>query len=131
MTLEQWKVLEQMLSSSYGIAKLKIDGYSITLNVEPYKGLRSCIAVYVDGKIKMDNITNDCDIRRRFYCKHTKQLFKMDKPKKARMTKAEKKELEDFKKRNTFEYFEPFWTSFRSMKSHFIKNNTSIELLED
>lgn len=124
MTPEQWKELEQTLSSSYGIAKLKIDGYNITLNVEPYKGLRSCIAVYVDGKIKMENITNDSDIRRRFYCKHTKQLFKADKKKEAKMTRAEREAL-------GYEYYEPWWTSFRSMKSHFIKNNASIELLED
>ena len=131
MTPEQWKELELILSGSYGIAKLNIDSYNVTLSVEPYKGLRSCIAVYVDGKIKMENITNDCDIRRRFYCKHTKQLFKIDKKKTVRMTKAEKKALEEFKKENTLEYYEPFWMSFRSMKNHFIKNNTSIELLED
>ncbi len=124
MTPEQWKELEQTLSSSYGIAKLKIDGYNITLNVEPYKGLRSCIAVYVDGKIKWANIFNDCDIRRRFYCKRTKQLFKADKIKEAKMTRAEREAL-------GYEYYEPWWTSFRSMKSHFIKNNASIELLED
>lgn len=131
MTPEQWKELEQTLSSSYGFAKLKIDGYNITLNVEPYKGLRSCIAVYVDGKMKMENITNDSDIRRRFYCKHTKQLFKIDKKKAARMTKAEKKALDELRKETVYEHYEPWWTSFRSMKSHFIKNNASIELLED
>lgn len=131
MTPEQWKELEQTLSSSYGFAKLKIDGYNITLNVEPYKGLRSCIAVYVDGEIKTENIIKDCDIRRRFYCKHTKQIVRIDKKMTAKMTKAEKKVVEEFEKENYYEHYEPWWTFFRSMKSHFIKNNASIELLED
>ncbi|MBQ8515048.1 MAG: hypothetical protein IJ496_06600 [Ruminococcus sp.] len=130
MTPEQWKELEQTLSSSYGFAKLKIDGYNITL-VELYKGLRRCIAVYVDGKIKTENIIKDCDIRRRFYCKHTKQLVRIDKKMTAKMSEAEKKVVEEFEKENYYEHYEPCWTSFRSMKNHFIKNNSSIELVKD
>lgn len=36
---------------------------------------------------------------------------------------------EEVRKRMTYEYFLPYWNSFRMMKAHFIKNNTSIELV--
>lgn len=130
MTKEQWDSVERELSSEFGRVNLKIDSYDVTLIVEPYKKLQKCIAVYVNGKIKTENIMNDCDIRRRFYCKHTKQLFKADKKKEAKMTRAERKALEELRKETVYEHYEPWWTSFKSMKQHFVKNNVSIELAE-
>ncbi|MDE7361520.1 MAG: hypothetical protein K2N38_06250, partial [Oscillospiraceae bacterium] len=47
-----------------------------------------------------------------------------------RLKRERKAFREEVKKRMTFEYFLPYWNSFRMMKAHFIKNNTSIEVVK-
>lgn len=128
MTNEDWKLIENKLSYVGSQIHLEIDGYSITLMVEPYKKLQNCIAVYVDGKIKNDWVFQDCEIRRRFYQKHTKCLVKIDRKKLEKASKDVKKMVEEYRKEHTYEYFEPYWMTFNTLKRHFIKNNTSIEL---
>lgn len=129
MTNEDWKHIENKLSYIGSQIHLEIDGYSITLRVEPYKKLKNCIAVYVDGKIKNDWVFQDCEIRRRFYQKHTKCLVKIDRKKLEGASKDVRKMVEEFQKEHTYEYFEPYWMTFNKMKCHFIKNNVSIELI--
>lgn len=129
MTKEEWQYVERELSAPYGYVKLKIDGYEVTVNVEPEKNLKYVLAVYVDGKIKMKWIDEDCDIRKKFFQKHTKSLLTAkDKKKLSRERKAVRDAVQ---KKMQYDYYSPWWTSFRSMKSHFIKNNSDIELLED
>lgn len=129
MTNEDWKHIENKLSYIGSQIHLEIDGYSITLRVEPYKKLKNCITVYVDGKIKNDWVFQDCEIRRRFYQKHTKCLVKIDRKKLEGASKDVRKMVEEFQKEHTYEYFEPYWMTFNKMKCHFIKNNVSIELI--
>ena len=129
MTNEDWKHIENKLSYVGSQIHLEIDGYSITLMVEPYKKLQNCIAVYVNGKIKKDWVFQDCEIRRRFYQKHTKCLVKIDRKKLEKASKDVKKMVEEYRKEHTYEYFEPYWMTFNKMKRHFIKNNVSIELI--
>lgn len=130
MTNEDWKHIENKLSYIGSQIHLEIDGYSITLRVEPYKKLKNCITVYVDGKIKNDWVFQDCEIRRRFYQKHTKCLVKIDRKKLEGASKDVRKMVEEFQKEHTYEYFEPYWMTFNKMKCHFIKNNVSIELIK-
>ena len=47
MTKEKWIRLEQKLVHIGANSKLKIDGYNVTLVVEPYDKLKNCIFVYV------------------------------------------------------------------------------------
>lgn len=75
MTPEEWKKVEDALSSPYGRVEFKIDGYDITIMCVVEKPLHYCLAVYVDGKIKGEWISQDCEIRRKFYQKHTKSLL--------------------------------------------------------
>ena len=75
MTPEEWKKVENTLSSPYGRVEFKIDGYDITIICVVEKPLHYCLAVYVDGKIKVEWISQDCEIRRKFYQKHTKSLL--------------------------------------------------------
>lgn len=74
MTKEEWKEVERNLSSPYGRAKFKIDGYTVDVVVEKEspKSLKYVLAVFVDGAIKGKWLVNDCDIRRKFYYKCTK-----------------------------------------------------------
>ena len=48
MTPEDWKNVEDALSSPYGSVNLKIDGYDITIMCVVEKPLHYCLAVYVD-----------------------------------------------------------------------------------
>ena len=128
MTPEEWKKVENTLSSPYGRVEFKIDGYDITIICVVEKPLHYCLAVYVDGKIKVEWISQDCEIRRKFYQKHTKSLLN------SKQKKSLKREKKDFRekilKESSYDWYEPYWKSVRSMKSHFIKNNKIIELVE-
>lgn len=129
MTLEDWKKVENALSSPYGSVNLKIDGYEVTIICVMDKPLHYHLAVYVDGKIKGDWIFKDCEIRRKFYQKHTKSL--LDSKQKKRLKREKKDFREKILKESSYDWYEPYWKSVRSMKSHFIKNNNSIELMEE
>ena len=78
------------MSSPYGSVNLKIDGYDITIMCVVEKPLHYCLAVYVDGKIKGEWISQDCEIRRKFYQKHT-----LDSKQKKRLKREKKEETFD------------------------------------
>lgn len=128
MTVEEWAIVERKLSVPYGSVKLEIDGYNAEVVCTPTKNpLKYELVVFIDGKFKVEWINNDCEIRRRFCCKHKTSLLTAEQKKKLkRERKAVREEIE---KQMTSYYYYPFWNSFGSMKSHFIKNNKSIELL--
>ena len=123
MTDEQWKQVENALNS-LGQAKLKIDGYDITLAATILKN-RITYAVFINGEIKTAHAFDDCEERRRFYNKHIHCFYSASKIKNA------PKDVQAFlKDSGTFDWYEPYWTSFRRMKAHFIRNNESIEFVE-
>lgn len=129
MTAEEWKICEEHLSDYYGIVRLKIDGYNVTLSVVPAAHLRQEIMIYIDGKFKAEWLINDCEIRRRFCNKHRKCFYSQSDTKKI---KRMRKELREKALENAYYYwYEPCWQSFRSLKSHLIKNNSSIELVNN
>lgn len=74
MTKEQWETAEQNLQSSYRIVKLQADGYTLSLQTQRYK-MQLCIAVYVNGKIQGKWLTEDCEIRRKFFQKHKHSIL--------------------------------------------------------
>ncbi len=128
MTVEDWKEVETRLSIPYSSVKLKIDRYDVTIGHAMEKPLKYCLAIYIDGIFKTKWVLEDCEIRRRFCSKHTKSLLTA-KEKKALM-RQRKALREQIMKDMTFEWYSPYWSSFRSLKSHLIKNNKSIELVE-
>lgn len=130
MITEEWNKAEKALSSLYGYVKLKADGYEITINLERWGKYSLAMVVYINGSIKGEWIANDCEERRRFYCRKEKSL--LGAKQKASLKKQSKSFQKEFAKEHTltYEYFEPLWKSFRAMKAHFIKNNTSIEVIK-
>lgn len=128
MTAEEWKICEEYLSGCYGIVHLKADEYNLTLAVVQAKKLRQEIVIYVDGEFRVEWIINDCEIRRRFCNKHKKLLYSQSEMKK--IMKMRKELRERVLERAYYYWYEPCWQSFRSLKSHLIKNNDSIELIE-
>lgn len=128
MTAEEWEKVESALNSPFGRVKLKIDEYNIDIGIVLDKPLKYCYAVYIDGIFKGKWLSEDCEIRRRFCQRHTKSLLNA---KGKQKLKRERKEIrEQVIKNTTYEWYEPYFSSFRTLKSHFIKNNNSIELLE-
>lgn len=129
MTVEEWKKVETELSSPFGYVKLKIDGYNVTIETLPDRPLHYVLVVYIDGEFKMKWCIEDCEERRRFCFKSKKSLLTAQNKKKLkRECKAVREEVE---RRMTIYTYYPIFNSFRTLKSHLIKNNVSIELAEE
>ena len=130
MTKEEWNEVEMLLSYPYGgKAELLIDGYRITIIVAQEKPLKYVFVVYIDGKLNGEWILKDCEIRRKFFQKHTKSLLTAQDKK--QLSKERKEVREAIIKKSTFYWYSPYWNSFRSLKSHFIKNNKNIVWLKE
>lgn len=127
MNIDDWKYVEEKLSFPYETVEMKIDGFNVSFTTVADKNpLKYHIAVFIDSYFDINWCLQDCEIRRRFCCKHKKSLLSANAKRKL---KREKKSVrEEVEKRMSYEYFEPYWYSFRNMKSHLIKNNESIEL---
>lgn len=127
MTKEEWKVAEDQLNRPMQSVHLLCDGYKLTLRLERYK-MKLIIAFYVNGEIKGAWLNDDCEERRRF-CRPVKKSCWTAKHL-ALMKKASKRQLKRLgvDPNEHFIIHYPWWTSFKTLKSHLIKNNTSIEL---
>lgn len=133
MTATDWEKVENKLSYPFGGVKLRIDGHDISIMVEKAspKSLKYVLAVYVDGYIKEEWFTSDCDIRRKFYCKRTKSLLTKDYRKSPVFKRMKKKEQEEWIKKHVYVYYSPYFSSFKMLKAHFTKNNDSIDLIDN
>lgn len=128
MIKEDWEFVEKELSGIFGRVDLIVDNYNVTIACRLERTRHYALMVYIDGKFDLKWAQEDCDIRRRFCSRHTKCY--LDQKQRNRLKRERKAFREEVKKRMTFEYFLPYWNSFRRMKAHFIKNNTSIELVK-
>lgn len=130
MTKEEWKRCQEALKSFYSIVKLNVDGYEVGLRLERVDTYRNKIMVYVNGGFKGKWLIEDCEERRRFLRKMEKSLITAKQKKDLnKLPKKFRKEHEELFNRS-YVYYEPYWTSFNSLKKHLINENESIELLE-
>lgn len=133
MTADEWKKAEQMLRPPYGHAKFLIDGYNVIVEMRLTSSTKFSFVVFVDGVFKCEWLTEDCDIRRRF-CYKGRQTLLTSKKKDEFIKKFGKREYNRFIKENPelcyVTFYSPYFGSFRTLKQHFIKNNTSITLVE-
>ena len=133
MTADEWKKAEQMLRPPYGRAKFLIDGYNVIVEMRLTSSTKFSFVVFVDGVFKGEWLTEDCDIRRRF-CYKGRQTLLTSKEKDEFIKKFGKREYNRFIKENPelcyVTFYSPYFGSFRTLKQHFIKNNTSITLVE-
>lgn len=130
MTKEEWSKVEKALQSLYTQVVLNIDGYKINLHLERMNTFKNVITVYVNGEFKGKWLLEECEERRRFFRKREKSLISA-KDRKA-LNKLPKKERKEFEEDygGKYSWYEPWWTSFSSLKRHLIKENESIELVE-
>lgn len=127
MTKEEWTKVETALGSIYGRAELLIDGYNVSVVCIPEKPLHQVLMVYINGEFKTKWCLEDCEERRRFCFKSKKVL--LNSRQRAELKREKKSIQEAVKKQMTTYAYYPFWNSLRTLKSHFIKNNSSIELV--
>lgn len=128
MTKEQWETAERILQLPYCSIKLQADGYTLTLQIEPDK-MQLYIVVYVDGEIRGKWITEDCEIRRKFFQKHKHSILTRKEQEKL---KRERKAFREAVLSNSVYYtYSPYWSSFRSLKRHLCQNCTDITLYEE
>lgn len=124
MKIEHWKQAEEMLYS-WRIVELLIDGYKVQLQLMQ-DGTKNRIMVYVNGTIKWNWVSLDCEERRKFWCESKRPLLKKYEEGKG-LTKKEYERLKA--KYPPVVAYSPFFKSFRTLKSQFIKHNTDIEFL--
>ncbi|MCA0447668.1 MAG: hypothetical protein LCH54_15710 [Bacteroidetes bacterium] len=114
-----WDEAEKNLSF-YSPLKLVCDGYKVTIEKQISKD-RIVYMVFVNGSFEGKWLLTDCEERRRFTFKAKMQLHS---PKQVKFWKKHfKKDIEQW----SF-YYTPYFNSFRTLKSHLIKNNKEILL---
>ena len=133
MTSEEWKRAELNLNPLLGHVDFLIDGYNVSVAMIRTSKTKYSYMVYVDGTFKGKWMNEDCEIRRRFYYEGKQTLLTPQK--KAKLIKeCGKRSVERFIKENPercyITFYRPYFESFKSLKQHFTKNNTSITLVE-
>lgn len=129
ITAQDWKEIEHKLKGFYDPVKLICDGYELTLLLQRNGQFKNIIAAYVNGKIDGKWFLEECEERRRFFRPRSKSFY--SKKDMADFKKISKKIFKEMQAKNKYVYHEPYWTSFRALKGHLIKNNESIELVID
>ena len=133
MTQEDWKKAEQKLIPPFGYAKFQIDGYNVSVGTVRTSTTKFSYMIYVDGEFRGEWLSEDCEIRRRF-CYEGRKNILTGKSRTDFIKEFGKREYNRFVKANPekvfYSYFTPYFGSFRTMKAHFIKNNTSITLVK-
>lgn len=129
MTPQDWKEVEKSLKSFYSAVNLMCDGYKVTLLLGPISQFKNALLVYIGGEIRGKWLREDCEERRRFFRSVTKSICS-PKEKKAwkKLSKKTRLELEAMTR---YTSYYSYWTSFRALKSHLIKNNSEIELVRE
>ena len=137
MTPAEWKDIEAKLSHPYGAVTLQADGYRVTAEVRPGKGLRYCIAVFIDGKIEWKLcLDTEAEGPRKFWRERKRYLYSA--AQRAEAAKQAKKrgmpaDLRDYWKRVSEAAsitMDPTWPNARDFCRHLRKTCTSIEVVQ-
>lgn len=128
MTPEEWRKVDDALRYPWGRAKLRVDGYDVSLAVAALRPRRYVIVVYVNGYFRGEWITKKGDEwpeeARRFLPLKRHRLFP-----EARLKGLPKRSAAELR-RKSYELRGYYWSSVGSLKRHFTANNSSIELVE-
>jgi predicted transcriptional regulator YdeE len=131
MTEEQWTHFENRLSYPLGKICLEIDGYKVTYLVVQTKKLKYAIMTYINGEYQWEWTTNaENPIREKFLRKTFKYIYKKEYRSRGKEHKAYLKKA-GIDVDGKIDIYTPLWTSAKALRRHLIKNNKSIELLED
>ncbi|WP_338414747.1 hypothetical protein [uncultured Sphaerotilus sp.] len=132
ITPADWKRIEEALAGRFGSEKLMCDGYKLTISREQEKN-KLVLVVYVNGVWKGEWLTNDCEERRRFFCRSERRLFSKARVEKnmAGMGKRQKEKfIAEMGLDKTMAFYMPVWSSFTALRRHLVKNNKEILVLQ-
>ena len=129
MTNEDWQEIEEKLKSLFLIVKLRCDEYEVSIKLQRINQFKNVIAVYVNGQIKAEWMAKECEESRRFFRKVIKST--MSRKQKDAFKKLPRKLQKEFEINSTYSYYDPSWTSFKSLKKHLIENNNNIGIIRD
>ena len=129
LTNEEWKDIENKLSYTGACVNLKVDGYQISIMVVRRKSFHNVLQIFVENHFKLKWLMEDCEIRRKFCQPHKRNLLSADEKRKLRKEIKSKKRQDDILNNCCYTYYDSCWSSFRTMKAHFIKNCNSIKLI--
>lgn len=129
MTPKDWKEVGESLKLFYSTVKLRCDGYEVTLLLGRISQFKNAILIYINGVVKGEWLSKDCEERRRFFRPVTKSLF--SRKEKSSWKKLSKKTRLELEAKCRYTSYYSYWTSFRALKSHLIKNNDNIELIRE
>ena len=132
MTPEDWKEVDRCLQLFICTVKLKCDEYMVALMLCRITQLRNVIQIFVNDEVRGTWLLDDCEERRRFMCPVKKPVY-------SQKQKANLKKLSRKARREaglpaldaTVTVYRPYWTSFKALKRHLIRNNNSIELVRE
>lgn len=133
MTKEDWARVEVALAHLYRVVKLRVDEYDVALMLGQVSAYKNLIIIEVNGCFKGEWLSKDCEERRRFCHRREQALFsakqkatwnKMSKRAQKQLSREYRLDIEA-----KYEFYDPYWTSFRALKTHLINHNTSIELI--
>ncbi len=130
-TEEQWKIVEEKLFGCFGMVKLLIDGYEVLLMIHRIGKMQLAIAVYINGQIKGEYLDKGSEESRRFYFLKKRYVMSLKYRQKVKRLSKRVREGLILHEDDVVTYYYPWWTSFKSLRRHLIKNNESIELMED
>ncbi|TEB10024.1 hypothetical protein Pmgp_02719 [Pelotomaculum propionicicum] len=109
----------------------RCDGYEVTLRLGRISQFKNAILVYINGEVRGEWLLKDCEERRRFFQPVKRSVLSRKTCsglRKISKKLRQKAGLPDPDAKYT--YYCPYWTSFKSLKRHLIKNNDSIELIK-
>ena len=129
MTEKQWQDIQAKLIYPGMIIRMKIDGYNVALQsqFENADRMKLVIAVYIDDKMDAAMLKPENEACIKFMCPCKRCTLTRKQITEFSRSKKTQKKLKD---KYTYTYNIPYWSSFRRLKIHFIKNNTSIELID-
>ncbi len=124
----QWACIDKTLHDCiYNPVSLDCDGYTLTLVLARIDTYRLAICIRVDGQMRGEWISTDCEERRRFFCPCKARLYKKDAFK--RFTKSSLKRWKINPDAATT-YYKPYWTDIRRLRRHLERNNNEIALID-
>ena len=113
MNKEEWKQVEDALSSFFRMVELDADGYKVSLRLERVSQFKNAIVVYVNGSFKGEWLIEDCEERRRFIQPRTRSLLR-GKEKAEILKGLNKKERKEAEERMKYTTYITCWSKFAS-----------------
>lgn len=117
MSKADWEEVKERLERFWALVYLDCDGYKLALMLQRVGTYKNKISFYVDGKFQGKWILQDCEERRRFF--QPRKIYAWG-----------KKEMRIDLDKTALAY-SMFWSSFRALKAHLIRNNKEITLIRE